>query len=113
MKKSIRASVMALTFVCVATLLYSAFAPLSEQYLIRQLQQRSLILPVEPVQQKQVTSCGEAAITMAYNYKYSENPIQELDVIAYAAQMGYFTADRPPFTSPARRYGENRRILYG
>jgi hypothetical protein len=113
MKKSIRASVMALTFVCVATLLYSAFAPLSEQYLIRQLQQRSLILPVEPVQQKQVTSCSEAAITMAYNYKYSENPIQELDVIAYAAQMGYFTADRPPFTSPARRYGENRRILYG
>jgi hypothetical protein len=38
---------------------------------------------------------------MVYNHAYSESPINEQDVIAYATEMGYFTADRPPFTSPA------------
>jgi hypothetical protein len=38
---------------------------------------------------------------MVYNHAHSESPIKERDVIAYATEMGYFTVDRPPFTSPA------------
>jgi hypothetical protein len=101
MKKSVRTSIVILALAMVGVLLYSGFVPLSEAYVIRQLQQGSLILPLEPIQQSQVTSCGEAAITMAYNHAYPEKPIREQDVIAYATEMGYFTADRPPFTSPA------------
>lgn len=101
MKKSVRTSIVILALAMVGVLLYSGFVPLSEAYVIRQLQQGPLILPLGPVQQSQVTSCGEAAITMTYNHAYPENPIAERDVIAYATEMGYFTADRPPFTSPA------------
>ena len=101
MKKSIRTSVVILALASVGALLYSGFAPPSEAALIRQLKQQGLMLQVEPIRQIQVTSCGEAAITMAYNYAYPESPIQEWDVIAYATEMGHFTADHPPFTSPA------------
>jgi hypothetical protein len=101
MKKPIRTSVVILALAGIGALLYSSFAPLSEPTLIRQLQQGALILPVEPMQQQQVTSCGEAAITMVYNYAYPENPIQESEVIAYATEEGYFTPERLPFTSPA------------
>src|SRR5262245_35236976 len=100
MKRSIRASLTILAVVRIGTLLYSAFAPVSEQNLIRQLARGSLMLAVKPIRQIQVTSCGEAAITMAYNYANSANPIQESDVIVYATKMDYFEADRPPFTSP-------------
>lgn len=100
MNQSARTSILIIALAGVSALLYSSFVPLSEAYAIRQVQQGSLILPVEPIQQKQVTSCGEAAITMAYNYAYSEDPIQESDVITYATRMGYFTPDRLPFTSP-------------
>lgn len=101
MKKPIRTSALILALAGIGALLYSSFVPLSESTLIRQLQQEALILAVEPLQQQQVTSCGEAAITMAYNYAYPENSIQESDVIAYATEKGYFTPDRLPFTSPA------------
>jgi hypothetical protein len=100
MNKSIRASVTILALVCIGTLLYSAFAPLSEKYLIRQIKQDSLILPVEPIQQRKITSCGEAAIVMTYNQAYPKNPLKEMNVIAYATEMGYYLDDRPPFTSP-------------
>ena len=101
MKKSTRTSVVILALLCIGAVLYSGFPPLSEKFLSRQLQQGPLILSMQPIQQGQVTSCGEAAITMAYNHAYPETPIQESDVIAHATEMGYFTADRPPFTSPA------------
>ena len=101
MKKSIRTSVVILALASVGALLYSGFAPLSEASLIRQLKQQGLMLQVEPILQVQVTSCGEAAFTMAYNYAYPENPILEWDVLAYATEKGYFTPDRLPFTSPA------------
>jgi hypothetical protein len=101
MKKSTRTSVVILALVCIGAVLYSAFIPLSEKFLIRQLQQRPLILSVQPIQQGQVTSCGEAAITMLYNHAYLQTPIHESDVIGYATEMDYFTAERPPFTSPA------------
>jgi hypothetical protein len=101
MKKSTRTSVVILALVCIGAVLYSGFIPLSEKFLSRPLQQGPLILSVQPIQQSQVTSCGEAAITMAYNHAYPQTPVQESNVIAYATEMGYFTADRPPFTSPA------------
>ena len=58
-------------------------------------------LQVEPLQQKKITSCGEAAITMAYNYANSDKPLKELDVIAFAMEFGYYVDDRRPYTSPA------------
>lgn len=101
MKNSTRITVAALALVSVSAVLYRGFMPPSEESLIRELRQQPLILPVEPAAQMQVTSCGEAAVTMAYNYAYSENLIREPDVIAYATEAGYFTPDQPPFTSPA------------
>jgi len=101
MKKSIRTSVVILAMASIGALLYSGFAPISEASLVQQLGQQALMLPVKPLQQMRVTSCGEAAITMAYNYANSQEPIQESEVLAYATKMGYFTAERPPFTSPA------------
>ena len=100
MKKSARTSLLIIGLASISALLYSGFVPLSEAYVVRQVQSNSLILPVQPIQQRQGTSCGEAAITMAYNYAYPHTPIQESDVIAYATQLGYFTFDHPPFTSP-------------
>ena len=60
-----------------------------------------LNLPVKPLHQRKVTSCGEAAITMAYNYAYPQGPLKELDVIAFSLANGYYIDNRPPFTSPA------------
>jgi len=101
MQKSTRTSLAILALISVGAVLYSGFSPLSERSFIGQLQQGPLILPVKPILQGQVTSCGEAALTMAYNYAHPEDPLQESNVIAYATEMGYFTPDRPPFTSPA------------
>ena len=101
MKQTVCTSVVILAVASIGAFLYSGFAPISEASVIRQLVQQALMLPVRPLQQMQVTSCGEAAITMAYNYANSQEPIPESEVLAYATQMGYFTPDRPPFTSPA------------
>lgn len=59
------------------------------------------MLQVPPLAQLQVTSCGEAVIVITNNYAYPESPLNEADVIAYAAEMGYFTELSEPFTSPA------------
>lgn len=73
----------------------------------------SVYLTVKPLQQRKITSCGEAAITMAYNYAYPETPLQELDVIAFAMQNDYYIDNLFPYTSPenmiyiARHYTEN------
>ena len=102
MNRSIRTSVMIIALLGTGAWLYSAFAPYSSgEAILRQLQQESLQLQVPPLLQQQVTSCGESAITMAYNYAHPQAPIQEYEVIAYATEMGYFTVDQPPFTSPA------------
>lgn len=101
MRNPTRTSLVILALISMGAVLYSGFIPLSEKSVIGQLQEQPLILLVTPLLQEQVTSCGEAAITMAYNYTYPEAPMQESNVIAYATKMGYFTADRPPFTSPA------------
>ena len=58
-------------------------------------------LPVDAILQLKYTSCGEAAIMMAYNYAYPETKISEQEVIDFALSEGYFTERKPPFTSPA------------
>jgi len=58
-------------------------------------------LQVKPLQQKKITSCGEAAITMAYNYAFPKSPLKELDIVAFAMENDYYTDDRRPYTSPS------------
>ena len=58
------------------------------------------LLKVKTVLQSRYTSCGEAVITMAYNYANPEALIQEEAVIDLATQRGWFTERRWPFTSP-------------
>ena len=101
MKKPLRASVRLLLLICIGTLLYSGFAPLSEGFLTRPLQQGPLQLQVEALQQQETTSCGEAAITMIYNYLHPDAIIHEADVIQYALENEYYFPHKPPFTSPA------------
>ncbi len=58
------------------------------------------LLKVKTVLQSRYTSCGEAVITMAYNYANPEKPIHEDDVIELATERGWFTERNWPFTSP-------------
>ncbi len=71
------------------------------RYLAESLQDEPIMLQVPPLAQSQATSCGEAVIVMAHNYAHAETPLNEADVIAYAADKGYFTEEAEPFTSPA------------
>ncbi|MFT3895335.1 MAG: papain-like cysteine protease family protein [Anaerolineales bacterium] len=98
---SLRASIGLLLLICLSTLLYSAFSPLSAGALTRPLQQGPLQLQVEPLKQQETTSCGEAAITMVYNYLYPDAAIKESDVIRYAIDNEYYLPHKAPFTSPA------------
>ena len=98
MKKSIL-SLFSLIFV--GGLAYAGSTQIYGQYLASQLQQNPLNLKVAPLQQVRGTSCGEAVITMVYNYAYSQTPIREQDVIEYATAEGYFTETVSPYTSPA------------
>ena len=83
------------------------------QYSMSQLQREPLQLQVPVLRQSRGTSCGEAVITMVYNYAYPGTPVTEQEVIEYAASNGYFTEDLSPFTSPAnmvkiaRHYAED------
>ena len=61
----------------------------------------AILLHVNPVQKSQANSCGEAAITMAYNYAYPAQPVSELKVIRYGIAHSLYTPHRVPFTSPA------------
>src|SRR5688572_4647671 len=81
--------------------LYAGFSRLMGQTSVSRLQQEPLNLQVDIIQQSKGTSCGEAVIAMVYNYAYPQTPINEQQVIEYAAGHGYYTEDFPPFTSPA------------
>ena len=81
--------------------LYAGFSRLMGQNSVSRLQQEPLNLQVEVVQQSKGTSCGEAVIAMVYNYAYPQTPINEQQVLEYAAGHGYYTEAFPPFTSPA------------
>ena len=98
--RSIR-TLIVIVIVCVSSLLSSGFTSLPvEEQLIHQLELGPLSLPVKPIQQKKITSCGEAAMTMAYNYAYPQVPLKELDVIAFSMANRYYVDNHPPFTSP-------------
>lgn len=64
------------------------------------LERQPLLLNVPAIRQAALTSCGEAAITMAHNFLHPESPLNERGVIESAAANGYFTERRYPFTSP-------------
>ena len=85
----------------IAALALAAFGQMLQQSSIARLQQEPLDVQVEAIQQSKSTSCGEAAIVMAYNYAHLQTPIHEQEVIEYATTQGYFTEEIPPFTSPA------------
>lgn len=82
-------------------LVYVGFMQMYRQYSVSQLRQAPLNLQLAPIQQLRGTSCGEAVITMVYNYAYPQTPIDEQAVIDYATAQGYFTEAVSPYTSPA------------
>jgi hypothetical protein len=90
-----------LSFLCVGGLLLIGFTGAFGQYSNSQIQDEPVNLPVPILKQSSGTSCGEAVITMVYNYAYPATPITEQEVIEYATANGYFTEGVPPFTSPA------------
>jgi len=87
--------------ILIVGLAYVSFTQIYRQYSVSQLQQAPLNLQIAPILQMRGTSCGEAVITMVYNYAYPETPIYEQDVIDYATAQGYFTETVSPYTSPA------------
>ena len=90
---------------CIGALLSLGFVStdgVGETYWERQLRlYGKMNLPVNAILQSKYTSCGEAAITMAYNYAYPETEIGEQEVIDFALSEGYYTESKPPFTSPS------------
>ena len=90
-----------LILLCAGALLMIGFTQAFGQYSMSQLQKEPLQLQVPVLRQARGTSCGEAVITMVYNYAYPGTPLTEQEVIEYAASNGYFTEDLSPFTSPA------------
>jgi len=103
MKKSLLMRLTIFNLLCIGSLLSSGFSPMMEEgYWERQLRLKGKMnLPVDAILQSKFTSCGEAAITMAYNYAYPETQITEQEVIEFAAAEGYYTESKAPFTSPA------------
>jgi len=105
-----------LAIASLAGLAYLVFAGISHvaaQYLVGAMPDDAVVLPVAPIQQGRVTSCGEAAIVMAHNYAHPDSPLDEASVIEYAISQGYYTPELKPFTSPANMvrivqgYGDN------
>lgn len=61
----------------------------------------ALHVPVAPLQQLKLTSCGEAVLAMAYQYAYPQTDLDEQQITVYAEMQGYYTETKFPFTSPA------------
>ena len=90
-----------LGWMLIGALAYIGFTQLYGQYSVSRLRDEPLNLQVAPMTQSRGTSCGEAVITMVYNYAFPQTPIYEQDVIDYATAEGYFTEAVSPYTSPA------------
>jgi hypothetical protein len=102
MKKFPPIPLVVLHLLCAGALLSLGLAPMGEGYWERQLRlYGKMNLPVDAILQLRYTSCGEAAITMAYNYAYPETQVSEGEVIEYAEAQGLYTERKWPFTSPA------------
>lgn len=90
-----------LNLLCIGAFLSTGFHAITDEYSGRKIERYGAMnLPVEAVVQSKLTSCGEAAIVMAYNYAYPEARIKERDVIEYAEDHNYYTERRFPYTSP-------------
>ena len=90
-----------LILLCAGALLSSSFISITDGYWTRQfLKYGKMNLPVNVVVQSKRTSCGEAAIVMAYNYAHPETRLNESSVIEYALEQGYYTQRKFPYTSP-------------
>lgn len=101
MNKTLSVRRLILNLLCIGALLTTGFSSITEGYWERQLlKYGAMNLPVDNVLQSKYTSCGEAVIAMAYNYAFPETRITEREVIEYAAQYGYYTESKFPFTSP-------------
>ncbi len=61
----------------------------------------SIRLPVVPLQQLKITSCGPAVLAMAYRYARPNTELDERDVLTYAEMNGLYTERKFPYTSPA------------
>ncbi|NWG07335.1 MAG: C39 family peptidase [Chloroflexi bacterium] len=90
-----------LILLCLGSFLNLGLVPFPDDEIPARKPPGPILLPVEPLQQKKITSCGQASFVMAYNYAHPDTPLMELDVIAFAMQMGYYVDDRRPYTSPA------------
>jgi hypothetical protein len=86
---------------CFAGLILAGFTQFIKPASTTGLAQNPAILDVPMVKQMWSTSCGEAVITMTYNYAHPEAPLTEAEVIEFASLNGYYTEDKSPFTSPA------------
>ena len=86
--------------ICLGVFTLTGCVNANGQFSISQLQEQPLSLDVPVFQQSRSTSCGEAVITMTYNYSHPEAPLTEQEVIEYALANGYFTESLSPFTSP-------------
>jgi hypothetical protein len=73
----------------------------SAAYALASAEGISINLPVTPLKQLKITSCGEAVIAMAYRYAYPGTAIEERDILTYAELQGYYSEKKWPFTSPA------------
>jgi hypothetical protein len=85
---------------CLGVFAFAGCVVANGQFSVSQLQEHPLSLQVPVFQQSRSTSCGEAVITMTYNYAHPEAPLTEQEVIEYALANGYFTEAVSPFTSP-------------
>jgi hypothetical protein len=102
-----------LILLSVGALLVTAFGSIPESYWARMLRLYGRMnLPVDAILQSKVTSCGPAAIVMAFNYANPETQLSEKEVIEFAVEQGYYTERKFPFTSPenmariAEHYGD-------
>jgi hypothetical protein len=101
MRKSLSVRLVLFYLICIGVLLSSGFTLKKDGYWTRQLRQNGKMnLPVSAILQSKITSCGEAVIVMVYNYAYPESQVSEGEVIDCAADEGYYTERKPPFTSP-------------
>jgi len=101
MNKSPKLRRIFLNLLCIGAFLSTGFQSITDGYWGRKLERYGAMnLPVEAVVQSKLTSCGEAAIVMAYNYAHPETRIKERDVIEYAADHGYYMERKFPYTSP-------------
>ncbi len=101
MRKTFLATLATSSLIGAGLLALAGLTQIYASHITSRLQGGPLQLQIPPVRQLTGTSCGEAVIVMAYNYKHPEAPLTEPAVIKYATGQGYFTEGVPPFTSPA------------